>query len=78
MIQWESGSRQGKIENMSEKLRSIHARFSEEQWTELGIEAVRWRLPRGRTVARLALIGLAEVRRENAAGTRSRGGSDDA
>jgi hypothetical protein len=47
---------------VSENVRSVHARFTDEQWTEIGYEAVRRRLSRGRTVAELALAALASSR----------------
>jgi hypothetical protein len=52
--------------------RSIHVQFTDEQWAELAHEAVRRRLPRGKTVAQLAVLKLAELRRNEASGDPTR------
>lgn len=42
--------------------RSIHVRFTDEQWALLAHEAVRRRVPRGKLVCQLALFGFNELR----------------
>lgn len=48
---------------MSEELRSVHARFTAEQWTEIGYEAVRQRLSMGQTVVAIVTGELPPIRK---------------
>ncbi|MER6374867.1 hypothetical protein ABT255_42395 [Streptomyces mirabilis] len=48
---------------MSEEKRSVHARFTPEEWTELGYEAVRQRLSRGQTVVAIVTGELPPIRK---------------
>ncbi|MET9071775.1 hypothetical protein ABZX95_06220 [Streptomyces sp. NPDC004232] len=48
---------------MSGEKRSVHARFTPEEWTEIGYEAVRQRLSMGQTVVAIVTGELPPIRK---------------